>query len=367
MNSTVNASSAAVCAPAKPDAVEEGMRIFIAVCLSIIITGSFLGNLLVCLAFKVNENLRTVSNYFILNLAISDLITTVFVMPFDLDVIIQRRVWSHGSTMCEFFTSMYLISAPASILNLLAVSIDRYRLISNPFAYERTTTPLRALVVIVAVWVYAIMMALVPIMGWKDNVPNNCPDAGPFCYFQIPLDYSIMISVLHFVIPPLIMTIIYFKIYNIARYHVKRMHRHSVSSVTNARTSIAFSSGMLSPFGNNPEENGHRPSGKRRKSSFSAQPALHKNVKAAKSLAIIIAAFFACWYPLTLTSLVLNACGGLSGDCDVPPLYVFDVLITIGYLNSMLNPFLYALHNKEFKRTYKRIMRYVGIRWTNSE
>lgn len=354
-----------MCIP-EQNAVEAGMRVFIAVCLSIIIAGSFLGNLLVCVAFKVNKQLRIVSNYFILNLAISDLITTVFVMPFDLDVIVKRR-WTHGAPMCEFFTSMYLISAPASILNLLAVSIDRFRLISDPFAYERTMTPSRALIIIGIVWVYAIMMALMPIMGWRETwSTENCSIEAPMCYFPIPFTYSIMISVLHFVIPPLVMTVIYFKIYKIAWSHAQKInHRHSMTSAvisTNVDDGARRTSRLSTLFHVDINLIKKHTNGAER----SAQPALQQNVKAAKSLAIIVGAFFACWYPLTLTSLIVNACGGLQGNCYVPPSYVFDILITIGYLNSMLNPFLYALHNKKFKKTYKWILRYLLTRLTGA-
>lgn len=367
MNSTQNITNSSCIS--KPEAAEEAVRVFIAVCLSIIIAGSFLGNTLVCIAFKVNENLRVVSNYFILNLAISDLVTTICVMPFDLDII-KRRSWTHGEPMCEFYTTMYLISAPASILNLLAVSIDRFRLISNPFHYERTTTPSRALIVIGCVWIYATLMALLPIMGWKkDHAPtNNCTEKAPQCFFPIAEIYSYMISVLHFVIPPLVMTVIYFKIYKIARSHASRIHRlESISVATNGRTPLTYdvgaSNGRPSAKDGSPlaycgdDSNGDRAKGGQRKSTYSttASPTQRKNVKAAKSLALIVGTFFACWYPFTLASLVGNACGGLSGIGCMPP-YAYDCLLTIGYLNCMLNPFLYALHNKEFKRTYKRLL-----------
>lgn len=358
--------------------VQTGMRVFIAVCLSIIIAVSFLGNLLVCVAFKVNKNLRIVSNFFILSLAISDLITTIFVMPFDVDIIVKLGAWNHGDTMCKFFTTVYLISAPASILNLLAVSIDRFRLISDPFAYERTTTPSRALVVVACVWVYATIMALLPVMGWTEPVKapfSNCtqPVNVNVCHFPIPTAYSIMISVLHFVIPPLVMTVIYFKIYQIARSHVRRIHRlESITAEANHRASLMYtctplpdsrrpSSTVGSPLTKHgADSNGNtKANGGERKVMYTstAPPTLRKNVKAAKSLAVIVGTFFACWYPFTLVSMGLNACGGLSGSCTVPPVYVMDCLLTVGYMNSMLNPFLYALHNKEFKKTYKRILR----------
>ena len=462
VNSTVtitNTTTENVSCPAGESRTEEIMRYFIVVCLAIIIIISIAGNCLVCIAFKVNEHLRTVSNSFILSLAVSDLITTIFVMPWDLEIILKKGSWSHGQTLCQFYTTVYLVSAPASTLNLLAVSIDRFRLIRDPFAYKRQTTPLRASIMITFIWVYSSIMAFLPLMGWKDTTEwpaksKNCTAKNvTACSFDIAWDYSIMMSVLNFVIPPLIMTAIYFKIYQIARRHITRIHRLE-STTLNARASFNEMvdstnnsrrpswAGSYSPIQLETHCNGthhyhthltppcanhkfphvgkknkpanlktdherknsahrntqfeqvkidtehekidvkrgsidlshlrkgsthshpevvHRNSNGKRKSrgfSMNGTSLLRKNIKAAKSLAVIVGAFFLCWYPFTITSMVANACGTLKLQCKLPPIYVEHLLLIFGFLNSMLNPFLYGLHNKEFKKTYKRILRW---------
>lgn len=461
---------------------ELAMRYFISISLAIIITISILGNCMVFLAFKVNKYLRIVSNYFILSLAASDLITTIFVMPWDLDIILKKGSWYHGQNLCQFYTIAYLVSAPTSTMNLLAVSINRYWLIRDPFAYKRQTTPFRAMMMIAAIWLYSSLMAFIPLMGWKNSTSwptdpsaRNCTN---LCFFDIATDYSIMMSVLNFVIPPLIMTFIYYKIYEIARGHIRRIHRlesgtfsgrESFSGMVNSTNNSRRSSraGSCSPIQLETHVNGNhtylspqnanckflhigkkdqhisykckhenknsagenakyehakmdtnhaktvsdnakknnehakmdheharmdnelehmdtkkakkdegpvkthllterRDSthakldfarknsiGKRKPRAFSVTGTsmLRKNVKAAKSLAIIVGTFFLCWYPYTIVSMVSNAI------VSQPPLYVHSILLVFGYLNSMLNPFLYGFHNKEFKKTYKKILR----------
>ena len=477
------------CSEESESKTEEAMRYFISVCLAIIITVSIAGNSLVVIAFKVNKHLQTVSNSFILSLAASDLITTIFVMPYDLHIILTKNVWEYGQTLCKFYTTVYLISAPASTLNLLAVSIDRFRLIRDPFAYKRQTTPFRALLVIVFIWLYSTIIALLPLMGWQDSTPwpddtsSNCTvrsNKNKKCYFAIAWHYSVMVSVLNFVIPPLIMSVIYFKIYLIAKGHIERIHRLE-SATLNGRASLTGMShsannscrssraGSCSPIqlethfnGSNyltvPHVNGNLPhvggkgghanhrneheqrdsmlantdsaparvedehtkahteheeialmherknstngkmataherenstngkmataherknstmgnlehahvtrrnnNGKRRSRLFSINGTsmLRKNLKAAKSLAIIVGAFFLCWYPHTIVSMVVNSCTRLQLSCKLPPVYVENLLLIIGFVNSMINPFLYGLHNKEFKKTYKQILRW---------
>ncbi|XP_046845561.1 D(1) dopamine receptor-like [Xenia sp. Carnegie-2017] len=395
MNLTNITNCTSSCTQTVESSTEKIMRYVICVSLVIIIVISLVGNAMVCIAFKLNAHLRTISNWFILSLAISDLLTTILVMPWDLDAILKKGHWPYGKTLCKIYTTGYLISAPASTLNLLAVSIDRFRMIRDPFTYRRQTTPFRVFIVIICIWTYSIIIAFLPIMGWNDSEPRLKDN---LCEFDITWRYSIMVSFFNFVIPPLIMTVTYFKIYRIAKGHIQRIHRlesvtlngkidlkesinldcrkhqlqDHVSKITNDelfmqdKIDTKSNAKMLSPdngkhgSNTNPEIRSRNKKRKRKSRSFSfinGNSLLRKNVKAAKSLAIIVGAFFICWYPFTIMSMVLNACQRSNVTCVMPPMYVEQLLLAFGFLNSALNPFLYAFHNKEFKKTYKRMFK----------
>jgi len=73
-------------------------------------------------------------------------------------------------------------------------------------------------------------------------------------------------------------------------------------------------------------------------------------MKAAKNILIIVSAFFFCWMPHTVLSLVAIFHGeALSSKI---PTELFSTFLLLGYLNSALNPPLYTFHNKRFKETY---------------
>ena len=96
----------------------------------IIIIASLLGNIIVCVVILSTRSLRqSINSCFILSLAVSDLITTCLVMPFDLEQIISFGRWRHGEIMCNVWTTTYLIAVPTSILSLLALTVYRYRLL----------------------------------------------------------------------------------------------------------------------------------------------------------------------------------------------------------------------------------------------
>lgn len=72
--------------------------------------------------------------------------------------------------------------------------------------------------------------------------------------------------------------------------------------------------------------------------------------KAAKTLGIIVGCFICCWFPFFTTYLVTAFC-----DKCVPQL-AFSVIFWLGYCNSALNPFIYAMFSREFRAAFKRIL-----------
>jgi hypothetical protein len=141
-----------------------------------IILAAAVGNTLVCIALFMSQALRkSPTNYFILSLAVSDLLTVSLCVPFDAEQTLTNWKWRHGHFLCKLWTTVYLFAVPSSVLSLLAVSVDRYKALSDPlnrFRQERFMTRKRACVVIAALWLYSLVFALVPEMGWK-MYPQN--------------------------------------------------------------------------------------------------------------------------------------------------------------------------------------------------
>ena len=176
------------------------------------------GNLMVCYAITTNKSLRSnPTNLFIFSLAFSDLLTLTLALPFDIERLFRQGVWRHGEEMCRTWITAYLITVPTSILTLLAVSVDRYKNLSDPqnrFRRCRFMTRKRALIVCAVIWLYSLLFALVPVMGWR--LYDEFVFKG-VCYFPFTAIYTTLSSVLNFILPLLITCGIYIKIYLIAR------------------------------------------------------------------------------------------------------------------------------------------------------
>ena len=92
------------------------------------------------------------------------------------------------------------------------------------------------------------------------------------------------------------------------------------------------------------------------------QKRFKRNMKAAKNILIIVCAFFFCWMPHTILSLVTIFIGD-ELSVKIPP-ELKSTFLLLGYLNSALNPPLYTFHNKRFKETYVKCF---GLRQRKSQ
>ena len=183
----------------------------------IIIVIAIGGNLLVCYAVLLNNQLRmSPTSLFIFSLAVADILTASFPMSFEVDIMLKKGRWIHGETLCNTYTTMYLVAAPSSVLNLMAVSVDRYLALSRPLHYKhgRLMTMKKAFVIIVIIWLYSILTALFPVMGW--HFVDGPSVVHEVCKFNIAYSYSIFISFLNFVVPLIVTCILNALIYRIS-------------------------------------------------------------------------------------------------------------------------------------------------------
>jgi hypothetical protein len=109
------------------------------------------GNLLVLISFRINKQLRTLTNYFLLSLAIADFTIGCFSMPIFFTFFEKDR-WPFGSFLCDVWLSVDYTMSNASVANLLLICFDRYFSITRPLTYRSKRTPKRASIMIGCAW-----------------------------------------------------------------------------------------------------------------------------------------------------------------------------------------------------------------------
>uniref|UniRef100_UPI00358E6516 muscarinic acetylcholine receptor M1-like n=2 Tax=Myxine glutinosa TaxID=7769 RepID=UPI00358E6516 len=174
---------------------------------------TIVGNLLVPASFKVNKQLQTVSNYYLLSLAVADLIIGIFSMNLFTCYIVMGR-WALGSVACDLWLALDYVASNASVMNLLAISFDRYFSITRPLTYRAKRTTRRAALLIGLAWTVSFVLWAPAILFWQYIMGKRTVPAGEcrIQFFSEPI-ITFCTAVAAFYLPVSIMAAIYWRIY----------------------------------------------------------------------------------------------------------------------------------------------------------
>ncbi|XP_050432810.1 dopamine D2-like receptor [Adelges cooleyi] len=165
------------------------------------------GNVLVIISVCRERALQSVTNYFIVSLALADLLVALVVMPFAVYVLVNGK-WGLPPFVCDFYIAMDVICSTSSIFNLVAISIDRYIAVTQPIKYAKHKNNRRVWLTIVLVWAISAAIGS-PIVLGLNNTPDRTPD---LCLFYNS-NFIIYSSLSSFYIPCIIMVFLYWNIF----------------------------------------------------------------------------------------------------------------------------------------------------------
>uniref|UniRef100_A0A8D8U0U3 Tyramine receptor 1 n=1 Tax=Cacopsylla melanoneura TaxID=428564 RepID=A0A8D8U0U3_9HEMI len=190
--------------------VPEWEAIITMICLSTLIIGTIIGNIMVVISVFTYKPLRIVQNFFIVSLAVADLTVAIFVLPINLIYYLSGR-WIFGIIICKIWLTCDVLCCTASILNLCAIALDRYWAITDPIVYAQQRTIKRVNMMILYVWLLSALISSPPLIGWNDW-PEKFESDTP-CQLTKQRGYVVYSSLGSFFIPLVIMTLVYVEIF----------------------------------------------------------------------------------------------------------------------------------------------------------
>lgn len=312
-------------------------KVILGIVLSLIILLTIVGNVLVCLAVCASRRLRCLTNCFIVSLAMTDLLLGLLVLPFS--ALLQfNEEWPLGPLFCNFYISMDVLLCTASILTLLAISVDRYLAVTLPLRYASVVLPWRVAVAMASVWTVSVAVSFLPIqMGWN-TINGTVQNYGTLasdrkCRFELNRPYVLTVSILTFYLPLVAMCWTYLQILRIARAQARRIISTRPTCIIsyNCRNNPPISTTVIS----------------------SVTAVALREHKATVTLAAVIGAFVVCWLPYFILFTVLGVKG--HPDPSIEPEY--PIVLWLGYVNSALNPILYGALNRDFRSAYTYLLR----------
>uniref|UniRef100_A0A4W4EGJ7 Histamine H3 receptor n=1 Tax=Electrophorus electricus TaxID=8005 RepID=A0A4W4EGJ7_ELEEL len=304
--------------------------VLLIVVMVVLIVVIVLGNALIILAFKMDRSLRRQSNYFLLNLAISDFLVGAFCVPVYLPYTLTGK-WMLGRHLCKLWLVMDYLLCAASAFNIVLISYDRFLSVTRAVSYRARQGMTRcALGKMAAVWVLAFLLYGPAILLWEHVTgKSHVPEDQCFAEFFHTWYFLLCASTLEFFFPFLSVTFFNLSIYRSIR---ERRARHGPDPRALAQPDGA-----------------ERPGRSMRGGSQCSRLAQDKKI--AKSLAIIVCVFALCWAPYTLLMIIRAACRGRCVSS-----HWYEVTFWLLWLNSAINPFLYPLCHSSFRRAFAKIL-----------
>lgn len=281
---------------------EQAVMILQLLCFSIIIVVGSVGNALICLAILSRKKRKT-SEYFILNLAITDLSTSIISIPLD---IIERLAgyFPFGSFLCKLVYPLQTILMAVSVATLLAMSLERHRAIMHPLKPRMKGR--KPIVMIFVIWFGSSLLVspYIYVLGFDGF---NCIENWPGTAFVKA--YTMSVFIVLYICPLCGITVAYVRI-------GRKLYR----DINNMKVIMADSEGGLT--------------GKQM-----LKTRAHRNVRIVKIFVTAVVAFAVCMLPNHIMWLWNDYGDGGSSKYFTDLLVFTNILV---YANSCINPFIFG-------------------------
>ena len=283
----------------------------ILVCLIIL---AFVGNVLVCIAVFKTAHLRTIPNMFITNLAVSDILMAIVCMPISLHVLISGK-WPFSSSVCDMHGFFMFTFGIVSQVNVSVIAVNRYFALCRPFECKAIFTKINVLFMIAILWILPSVASVPPLVGWGYYAFHP---GKAFCIypFHVNLIYTTIVQLLFIAFP---MGLVVF-------------------SYTNCILAVRSSNRQIAEMAEDPTSVGQ---GSRKA----------REVRATWTMLFSTLGFSMCWLPVSVIDFIETSRGG--GNL---PRQVFMLNGFLIFFSSTINPFIYWLSNRDFRKAFREVI-----------
>ncbi|XP_030767294.1 neuropeptides capa receptor-like [Sitophilus oryzae] len=311
-----------------PQTQELPMTILITVINGIIFVTGLLGNIAVCIVIIKQPTLHTATNYYLFNLAVSDVTLLVFGLPNDVAMYWHQYPWPLGQIFCRFRALISEAASYVSVLTVVAFSTERYIAICYPLYLRAISGLQRAVWIIAALWAVSFISAL-PFAGntnithltYPPNSTDIVPESAMCVMVSQPENFPLteLSSIIFFIVPMVIIAVLY----------------------TNMGIAISRAS-----------EN--RLAGKIKGSIHRKNKKNQSNRSIIRMLSLVVLGFFVCWAPFHAQRLMTIYFQG-SDLIEEVNYWMYFITGICYYFSSTLNPILYNVMSEKMRFAFKEI------------
>ena len=270
------------------------------------------GNLLVVISIYRNPSLRTITNYFVLSLAMTDILYPMLALPFTIFWSINDGVVVNQG-MCDLQAIFGIGLSRVSIFTITLMAVNRFYRVCKPLRYRQIFSRRKSCYMIAVAWVLSFIITILLVKGNLMSLAQYDPpkiwcgisDSKKSVLSLVVLRISLFSTL---GIPFIIITFCYARIF-------RNIRRHKRS---------------LGPIGN----------GFRRRVC---------EIKITWTLFAVLMAYLVAWIPLLMVMLLPK-----EDQHKLPRQgHLMVTVFTTG--NSAVNPIIYGVMNGAFRQEYKKI------------
>ncbi|CAF0743370.1 unnamed protein product [Rotaria sp. Silwood1] len=209
---------------------------------AIIFLIGLIANIFVIIVIIKCRRMRTLTNRFLLNLAVSDLLATVICIPPNAYHHYDKR-WIFGEFLCRFVPFIQGASVAVSIFTLMAVSVDRFIAIHKPIHSKLLCTSTKIFAVIAIIWITSFLLMIPLIVHHRiiDPFDTTLPACAEEWHqnMNARLIYDFILLVVLFIVPLTLITYCYIRISFSLWFIDSNIGKPVTSSSTATTTNIA--------------------------------------------------------------------------------------------------------------------------------
>ncbi|RWS29452.1 tachykinin-like peptides receptor 86C [Leptotrombidium deliense] len=305
----------------RPFVLSLWIKLFWILLFSVMLVIAVIGNLTVIWIIMCHKRMRTVTNFFLLNLTIADLMMAVFNAIFNFVFMLQSH-WPFGQMYCSINNFVANLTVACSVFTIAATSVDRYLAIVHPLKPHLSKRTIASIVSLI--WIFASFLSLpnliyskaitYPYAGREERTVCFLlwPD-GPPAFSSLDYIYNIMFLILTYALPMILMAIMYTLIGRVL------WGSQGIGEETSIQREV-----------------------------------IRSKQKIVKMLIVVVIIFAICWLPYHIYFVYTHHVPDVVNRAYIQHVYLAFYWLAMS--NSMYNPLIYVWMNKRFRNYFKRVL-----------
>jgi len=292
--------------------------VFAAVAACIFTVVGVVGNLMTVVALMKCAKLRThATTTFVISLAASDLLFSAINLPLTASRYVHEE-WLLGDTLCRLYPFFFYGNVGASLMNMVAITINIYILISCPGSYSKIYSRFNIMLMVAGVWIFSFGLLVPPLLEVWGTLGLDPPTFScTVLRDSAGRSPKKLLFLFGFMLPCVVIVVCYSAIF----YRVRQ-----------SRLNVQKHVGLPGRAG---------------KESTLQSSQRREDLRMTKMMLIIFVSFLVCFLPLMLVNVI-------DDEVDVPTLHI--IASVLAWMSAGINPFIYAFKNRQYKLAFKKLL-----------